>query len=204
MNKYNDALVEKCKIVNWQKTIERKGYKYFTNGAYNLNIIGVRSKEQDNEFNDVIVVEYWNRYGDKYCNIYPATTDPGYKTLINPVNVKGTAILVPGQYRSCFKKGKHKGQYEALVQYRPVKVYRDDNKDTKLNFNPDTIEEGMFGINIHKAGLESVVVDGWSAGCQVIARSVDFNEFMNLVILAIPRCGDIFTYTLIEEKDLVI
>lgn len=72
-----------------------------------------------------------------------------------------------------------------------------------MNFNPETIEEGMFGINIHKAGDSSVVVDGWSAGCQVLARSFDFNELMNLVTLATPIWGDRFTYTLLEEKDLL-
>ena len=61
----------------------------------------------------------------------------------------------------------------------------------------------MFGINIHKAGDSSVVVDGWSAGCQVLARSFDFNELMNLVTLATSIWGDRFTYTLLEEKDLL-
>ena len=62
----------------------------------------------------------------------------------------------------------------------------------------------MVGINIHKAGESSIVVDGWSAGCQVLARSMDFRELMNIVNLAIPLWGDVFTYTLLEEKDLII
>ena len=62
----------------------------------------------------------------------------------------------------------------------------------------------MFGINIHKAGDASIVVDGWSAGCQVLARKFDFNELMNLVHCAVPIWGNKFTYTLLEEKDLLV
>ena len=159
---------------------------------------------QGETVNDVFIIDYWTANGKRYTPIYPCTTDPGYKSLTNPVNIKGCAILVPGQYRGCFKKGYHKGQYLALVQHKPVKVFRDANKDFYLDCDESTIEEGMFGINIHKAGESSVVVDGWSAGCQVLARSMDFRELMNIVNLAVPLWGDVFTYTLLEEKDLII
>lgn len=73
-----------------------------------------------------------------------------------------------------------------------------------MDCDESSIEEGMFGINIHKAGEASVVVDSWSAGCQVLARDTDFRELMNIVELSIPIWGNIFTYTLLEEKDLII
>ena len=72
-----------------------------------------------------------------------------------------------------------------------------------MDCDESSIEEGMFGINIHKAG-EASVVDGWSAGCQVLARGTDFRELMNIVELSIPIYGDVFSYTLLEEKDLII
>ena len=185
--------------------MESKGYVYFSTGKYNLNLIGVRAKERDNnEFNDAFIIDYWTGNGRRYTPVYPCTTDPGFKSLEKPVNIKGCAILVPGQYRGCFKKGYHKGQYAALVQHKPVKVFRDANKDFYMDCDESSIEEGMFGINIHKAGEASVVVDGWSAGCQVLARGTDFRELMNIVELSIPIYGDIFSYTLLEEKDLII
>ena len=204
MAKYNNKLIDKCRTVDWRKTLENKGYAYFSNGQYNLNIIGVRAKEYKNEFNDAFIVDYRTANGKRYTAVYPCTTDPGYKSLVNPVNIKGCAILVPGQYRGCFKKGYHKGQYIALVQYKPVKVFRDANKDFYMDCDESTIDEGMFGINIHKAGEASTVVDGWSAGCQVLAKNIDYKEFISIIELAIPIWGSIFTYTLLEEKDLIL
>ena len=55
--------------------------------------------------------------------------------------------------------------------------------------------DGYFGINIHKAGLNSVNVDKWSAGCQVFKSAVDFDEFIRLCKM---QTWDTFTYTLIE------
>ena len=118
-------------------------------------------------------------HGIKSRNIFAATTDPGITSMTKPVSYKGCAILVPGQYRSAWKLGYHKGKYEAIVQYKPVKVYRDNNKDAVYDFNPKTVEEGTFGINIHKAGKHSTQVDNWSAGCQVLANKED-NELVKV------------------------
>ena len=94
--KYNDALINKCRLVDWRKTLESKGYVYFSTGKYNLNLIGVRAKERDNnEFNDAFIIDYWTGNGRRYTPVYPCTTDPGFKSLEKPVNFKGCAILVP-------------------------------------------------------------------------------------------------------------
>lgn len=71
------------------------------------------------------------------------------------MNPKGTAILAPGQYQSSHKIGLHRGKYKALVQHRPVTVYRDNNKDSKYDLEPTKKDTGIFGINIHKAGQDS-------------------------------------------------
>lgn len=107
---------------------------------------------------------------------------------------QGTAILVPGQYKNCYGFGKYRG-YECLRQVLPVKVYRDDDGDEEFDTNSDTVEEGLFGIHIHKAGVLSKIVGTWSAGCQVFQRKEDFEEFMNLCKDSLQ---DLFTYTLIE------
>lgn len=200
-----DKLKEKIEKANLELIMNKKGYAYFTNGSYNLNIIGVRraGNKITNQFDDFIVVEYKNCNGELRRFIYSATTDPGLSNIKKPLSRKGCAILVPNQYRGCWTIGYHKGKYEALVQTKPVKVYRDGNKDDIYDFNPKTIDNGLFGINIHKAGSNSTIVDGWSAGCQVLARSKDFDELMRLAHRQVASgYGKTFTYTLITEEDL--
>ena len=205
----NKVLFEKASNVDIEQVMIRKGYRFFK-GVYNLNIIGVRSKEsikQENRFDDILIVAFGlatSGYNSSTKFIFQITTDPGIKSLKVPMNAKGTAILVPGQYRGSHKLGLHQGKYEALVQCAPVKVYRDANRDDILDVDKRTIDTGMFGINIHKAGIASVIVDGWSAGCQVLAIEKDYAIFMDLCRKQkLAGYGDKFTYTLLEEKDLI-
>lgn len=201
-----DLLLYKIKKTDFKKTLKKLGYTYFSTGVFNVNIIGVRRNkvENKNTFDDYIVIEYYNDKRNLCKYIFPCTTTPGKVYLNKPQNKKGCSILVPGQYRSAFTIGKHRDKYEALVQKLPVKVYRDNNKDNNLDMNPKTIESGMFGINIHKAGYSSSFVNDWSAGCQVFKREYDFDTFMGICHLQSNNgLGSTFTYTLIDEKDLV-
>lgn len=182
-----------------ESQMRKLGYRFFTNGDYNLNIIGIRNKTLNtNTFNDEIHIIY-KVNGIWRDDRYPITTDPGFQSLKLPLNSKGCAILVPGQYNSCYKIGLHKGQYTALVQAAPVKVYRDNDKDNILDMNPKTVDEGVFGINIHKSGTDSKVVDNWSGGCHVFKRKADFDKFINLCKKAKSIYGNKFTYTLLED-----
>jgi hypothetical protein len=176
------------------------GHTVFESGQYNLNIIGIRSKDhKPNSFDDRMCVVFRDEQG-WVTRTWECTTEPGKYWLENPTNVSGTAILVPGQYRSVYKIGKHRGKYDALTQQGgAVKVYRDDNKDDIIDAEVSTEEEGYFGINIHKAGANSTQVDKWSAGCQVFSHSADFDEFMSICYAAKSKWGNSFTYTLIDE-----
>lgn len=198
------SLYSKLQTYNFKNLFAAKGYAYFTKGAYNLNIIGIRSgiRTVTNKFDDYIVVIYRTHIGDAKRIILTATTDPGAYYMQNLASDKGCAILVPGQYRGCWKYGFHK-RFRALVQCKPVKVYRDRNKNNVYDLDPKTIQKGNFGINIHKAGADSIYVDKWSAGCQVIANESQYNSFMSLVKKQIDAgLGDTFTYTLLDEKEL--
>ncbi len=115
-------------------------------------------------------------------------------------NAAGVARLVPGQYRGSHTIGLHQGKYEALKQQKPVKVYRDKDKD--MQYDENIIQEGVFGINIHKAGADSTYVENWSEGCQVFKKSADFDSFMKIMNKAATIHGKSFTYTLIESKDI--
>ena len=122
------------------------------------------------------------------------------------INSKGVAILKPGQYRGSHKIRKHQGRYEALGQQKPVKVYRDNNRDGNYDLLKENIQEGIFGINIHRAtkyaGKKSTQIDKWSAGCQVISSNDDWTFFMKLIRKAKDNWGNSFTYTLIESRDI--
>lgn len=198
------SLANKCANADFQKILARKGYAFFTKGEYNLNIIGVRHKgaKVTNHFDDCLVVIYNTGNEKNVKRVFTCTTLPGKKAMEHPMQVKGTAILKEGQYRGAWKIGYHKGKYKALCQAKPVPVYRDGNKDDKFDLNPISIDRGIFGINIHKAGDNSTLVDGWSYGCTVLAKSLDFNALMRLAERSASIFGNSFTYTLINEEDL--
>lgn len=187
------------------RAMKAKGYKVFESEPYDLNIVGVRTNDpRADTFNDWIAC-FYNEGTLWWYTAWPATTDPGLywrKTLINPA-YGGTAILVPGQYRSAYSIGLHRG-YTALIQAKPVRIYRDSNKDGVLDTEGMKITEGLYAINIHRASPNkpSPRVWNWSAGCQVFQDPEDFKRFMNLCMLAYKQWGNHFTYTLLEEKDL--
>ena len=198
------TLANKCLNADFEKIFANKGYAFFTKGAYNLNIIGVRHKgsKVTNRFDDCLVVIYNTDKEKNIKRIFTCTTLPGKKAMEHPTAIKGTAILKEGQYRGAYKIGYHKGKYKALCQKKPLIVYRDNNKDQVYDLSPISIDRGIFGINIHKAGDNSTLVDGWSYGCTVLAKSIDFNSLMRLVEKSANIYGNSFTYTLINEEDL--
>ena len=200
------ALYNKVKNYDFENLFKKKGYTYFTEGVYNLNIIGIRAAGVNitNSFDDILVLVYKTPNGSWSRQLYQITTDPGQSYMAKPCNPKGTAILVPGQYKGAYKIGIHRGKYRALCQKKPVKVYRDNNKNAIYDYDPNNLEEGMFGINIHKAGKTSKRVDTWSAGCQVFSSETEFKAFMNFCQKQIDnKRGETFTYTLLKEEDLI-
>ena len=193
-----------------QAAVESKGYRWFENGDYNVNIVGVRNSDTNgrvtNKFDDKITITY-KLDGEWNFHIYNCTTDPGDDWVDNPMMEKGVAILKPGQYPKSHKIRLHGGKYTALGQQNNVKVYRDANKDGVYDYDESTVDEGLFGINIHRAtslsGKTSTYIDKWSAGCQVIASNDDWHEFLGICEKARDTWSNNFTYTLIESKDIL-
>lgn len=192
-------MIRACPDVDdYLKIAEILKYKVFTSGLFNLNIVGWRnSRATDNRFEDWIAV-YRKSHGDRWTqDFWPATTRPGVPHLLKPLVSKGTAIVYPGQYLESHKLGFYKG-YKALLQHKPIKVYRDNDRDAALDYETSTVETGQFGIHIHKAGVLSKLVGLWSAGCQVFANYLDFEEFISLCEQSAEIWGNRFSYTLIE------
>lgn len=183
--------------------VEKHGFVVFDSGYdYDLNIIGERNPNGEaDKFDDWIHVIFrlrgmWNWYA------YRCTTDAGMYYLKNYNMPSGTAILChPQQMRGVYSIDLHKSRYEALCQRNgPVDVWRDRNKDHIHDMDGE-IDNGYFGINIHKAGTDSVIVGKWSAGCTVLQHDEDFEEFMGLCRMQIKTNNfRSFTYTLILGK----
>jgi len=187
-----------------EKAVKAKGYAWFEGAKdYDVNIVGVRNSATGNKvtnvFDDHLTVSY-KVGGEWKFHVWSATTDPGKKGVMEYHNAAGVARLVEGQYRGSHAIGLHQGKYEALKQAKNVKVYRDANRD--MTYNETKIAEGVFGINIHKAGTDSTYVENWSEGCQVFKKAADFESFMAIVRKAKDIHGNSFTYTLIESSDI--
>ena len=192
-----------------EKAVTAKGYKWFSddsNKGYDVNIVGIRNsatgKTVTNLFDDTLTVSFKENGVWKYFE-WKITTDPGRKAVLEYHNPNGVGRLVPGQYRGVWKIDLHQGKYKALCQrLGNVKVYRDKNKD--MTFNESVVQEGMFGINIHRSNpkTESEYVENWSEGCQVFKRVKDFNEFMAICEKAAAIHGNKFSYTLLESSEI--
>lgn len=191
---------------------KREGHVVFTGANYDLNIIALRTASRKaGVYDDHLFVVYKDSSSDWRIRHYEITTDPGIYWLDHPMRVSGTAILKAGQYRGAYKIAKHRGKYDALCQRKPVSVWRDANRDDFLDHDPDSVETGLFGINIHRSsawkdahdlrGEKSDQVYKNSAGCQVFANPDDFKEFMGLCDKQIEHhpSWTSFTYTLLED-----
>ena len=189
-----------------ESAVKSKSYVWFedaNNKGFDVNIVGIRNEttgdKVTNVFDDYLTLSYKENGSWKF-HIWPATTDPGTKGILETTNKSGIARLVEGQYRGSHTIRLHQGKYEALGQAKNVKVYRDANRDMKYDENK--IEEGVFGINIHHAGADSTYVNDWSMGCQVFKKTKDFEEFMSICRKSRDIHGNSFTYTLIGSNDI--
>lgn len=193
-----------------KKAILDKNFVFFEadHKPYNFNMVAIRNKDRvTQEFNDSLYF-IW-KYNGKYTSVnFKVTTDPGYSSRLNPLNPNGSAIIAEGQYRSAYIIGFHKGdtKRKCLVQRgkNPIKVYRDNNKDSILDLEPETIMEGYVGCNIHDSGfdVERTQVNNWSHGCIVFARPWEFTSYQFLIERASEEWGPFFTLTLLEQETL--
>lgn len=176
-----------------------------------VNLFGLRNEadQQSDLFNDFIGV----CAGDA-VRIYAGTTDPGAWWTKNPITAAGAtgaAHLCEGFHKNAWRVGVHAQgtpfAHEALVQtgYK-VKIWRDVDKDYEMG-EKDLVQEGYFGINIHRAGLNDPTKIGkYSAGCQVVRHHKDFEELLEIVKASETfkknKAGARFSYLLLNIKSL--
>jgi hypothetical protein len=178
----------------------RKGYN-FSVAEGNLNMIGVRSSNRMVDNWDDFFCLLWIEGGKKQIWVNDNfTTDPGiYYMQTKLLNTKGCGILAEGQHKKIWRMGKHgEAQYDAFVQLGgPVKVYRDRNKDSYMDFDPKSLESGYFGCNQHH-GYDATKVNRNSAMCQVHRYKKDLAYVLSL---AKKSKETVWDYTLLNEAD---
>ncbi len=148
-------------------------------------ILGVQSQEDTfNVFDD----KFYLFNNDKFVLVTSGTTNAGANGLLkyDDYNKEGVAVIKTNEwYYDVWKYGLHKGKVKALVQVRPFLIYRDGDKDKK-------VEEGIShpvicGINFHANTydldnkLVKEIIGGWSLGCQVINNTPKYLQFMEAV-----------------------
>jgi hypothetical protein len=180
------------------KTQQKLGQKIFTDPG-ELNIIYVEGVDLDgtvnadkmNEWNDVRLVYRIQQSGiPELLGKWKATTEPGWKYTLAPLNPDGAFRIAFGQYKA-WVVGMHH-DHEALVQlWEPgenignglkvgeLKGYRDKNKDGFRTGDKVVVGTG-WGVNQHW-GYNMAHVDGASAGCLVGQSKDGHVEFMKIV-----------------------
>ena len=159
-------------------------YKTIPEGFW---LLGVRSNEDlPNVFDDKVYLFK----GEEFILVSSCTTNPGTTVLksYEKFNAKGAAVLVADEWHyNIWLKGKHLGKTTALVQTgNKVRVYRDGDKDEKSE-HTDLVQEGYFGINFHpntrdiNAKTTGTLINGWSAGCQVVNNMDKYRKIMELI-----------------------
>ncbi|MGI8500426.1 MAG: hypothetical protein ACR2LR_04720 [Hassallia sp.] len=171
-------------IIRVLKTQIKLGQKVFS-GNDKLNIVYVEGVNLDgtingdemNQWNDLRLV--YKVVDDKplLLDKWVATTEPGLKYTINPLNPGGAFRIAFGQYQA-WSIGWHK-DHEALVQVGEIKGHRDRNKDG-FRTGDAVVTGSDFGVNQHW-GYDMPEIDGASAGCLVGKSKFGHRQFMQIV-----------------------
>jgi hypothetical protein len=155
--------------------------------------LAIRTKEEfDNATTDFLL--YFQN--GKIAEIIPCSTRAGDFWIFNPITyggITGTAVLAEGFYPNTWQatmQTRFGFRSVELLQVKDVKIWRDGNRDRKLD--KTVSQTGMFGINIHTAGWNNIV-DRWSAGCIVVPKAF-WDNFVSKYI----KIGEFYSLVLIE------
>lgn len=162
-------------------------------------ILGVQSREDTyNYFDD----KFYLFRGTKFISVVSGTTNAGTTGLMNysRYNKYGALVVKTNEwYHGLWKFGYHKGRMPALKQVRPIKYFRDWNKNERTE-EIGKMYEGIKGINFHTVLYEKnlsfirKLIGGWSTGCQVVNHVGKYYKMLNKM-----RKQKYVTYCLIKE-----
>jgi len=180
------------------------GYRFYE-GPYNVNNYARRNKDLTtvDKFNDIRGIAYTDAFGNQINLEWAATTKPGLAPLSGKaMNPNGVFILMPGFYEKCWVIGKHKGQYDALVQNGSgiFKGWRDNDKDGKLDFS-GKIYTDVSGLNDHTTKVYQIInVGGFSEGCVVTQDDKEHQIKMAICGRAAELYSPVFSLALFQDK----
>mgnify|MGYP000459932865 CR=1 FL=1 len=157
-----------------------------------MHVIVVRSNEDEpDKYDDKLYLFF----GEKFISVMSCTSNSGTYGLRNffKWNKKGTAVIKFDEiYYNSFMKsdGKyvrhHNGKMQCLRQIAPLKYYRDNNYDDKID-EKGVIYEGNNSTNIHansyvhKKGIRSWLIGKWSTGCVVVNDLTNYYNLLNRI-----------------------
>lgn len=170
-------------------------YRFFDKGDYNVNFFAIRNNNLlDDKFGCDFYLVYKQGIDGWKVKTWKGTTKPGIYYSKKLLNTKGVAILKPQQYK--YKLGLHKGK-EALVPATSFNIWRDKNGNGVID---KVIEDnGWFGTNFHRAGIDSKLIGKYSAGCMVIDKEKHFLEMMSIIKRSLKMYGETITFTIFEK-----
>ena len=149
--------------------------------------ISVQSKADGfNIFDD----KFYLYLGGKFVLATTITTNAGKNALLNfdqGGNPDGAAVWKTNEYyEDLYSYGLHKGKMPALRQVKPIKYYRDNDKDEKAE-EIGALHQGIIYANFHgvsydpKTQVIKTNINGWSYGCQVCNNMADYRRIIELV-----------------------
>ena len=180
-------------------------YLYVPKGDH---LIVVRSNEDASDRYDDKCYHFVH---EKCVSVMSCTSNSGKYGLLNffKWNRKGTAIIKFDEiYYNSFQKSDgrrvrhHNGKMQHLRQIAPLKYYRDDNKDLKIDEN-GKVYEGNNSTNVHansykhKKGVVSWIIGRWGTGCTVINNLTKYYKMLARIPYNQP-----VTYTGLKEFDV--
>lgn len=149
-------------------------------------ILGVQSNEDVfNRFDD----KFYLFKGRKFIMVLSGTTNAGSTGIKHYERYSNKGVLVVKTdewYYDLWKPGYHRGKMAALRQHKPIKYYRDWNKNTRIE-EIGELREGMRGINFHTVIYGKYTnfirkwIGGWSVGCQVANNVARYYKLLKYV-----------------------
>ena len=187
-----------------KNTMIKKGYSFYEDGDYNLNLIAIRKDNLiTNHFTDEFYILY--KLNGKECLLYvPCTTKAGsFKSALNGA----VSVIIPNQYKKAYTwigKGKGWGNYPFNEYFFAltgvISTWIDGNKDLVIDKVGAINISSNVGVDIHRALEHTINVDNWSKGCVVITEEC-FRLLIPVIEEACKRYSNIFTFTLLEAID---
>lgn len=177
-------------------------YPLFEKGDYNINLFGIRSKNRIAGYFDDKIGYAYKVKGRWQVTVINGTVDCGEYYMRNPMTNEGAAFMVEGFYRGLWQLGSFHGT-PSLIQVRPVKYYRDGNRDNIMDLDPKTIKESIIGLFTHEhfqISDRAKLIYNSSAACWVAESRTEYKELIKVVTQAVKIWGNSISAALFDEE----